>query len=155
MKTYPEIIQGSDEWYAIRLGMVTASCFGQAMAKGQGITRNKYMNKLVYERMYKRPAPATFTKTKAMQHGNDTEDEARDYCAELMGFEIKQVGFVEYNEDIGCSPDGLIGPDDLAELKCPETSTHMDYIRSDGKKLIATNNKQAQGQMFLTGRNQC
>lgn len=158
-KYYPDIIQGTKEWEDTKLGIVSASHFKEVMAKGRdgkaSTTRFKYMKKIAYERKYNRPAPKSFQGTKAMQYGIDTEDEARDFFAELMETEIKQVGFVKYNDDIGCSPDGLMGKDGLVELKCPETATHMDYILTGNRKLITTYNKQVQGQLFVTGREWC
>ena len=151
--------QLSDEWFNIRLGEVTASRFAEATAKGKngGVspTRNKLLNKLAFERIYNKPYPEKFKSTDAMQHGTDTEAEARNYFSKLFKYDINQVGYVEYNDDIGCSPDGLIGADGMVELKCPLVSTHMDYIKSKSKKLLSTYKKQVQGQLFVTGRKWC
>ena len=148
-----ECIQGSDEWITARLGIVTASNFSDATAKGTGIIREKLAKKLTYERIHNKPFPQKFKKTDSMQHGTDTEEEGRNYFAEVLGVEIKQVGFVKHNDYIGCSPDGLIGEDGLIEIKCPDTLTHMDYIRD--KKFPTTYKKQVQGQLWVTGRKWC
>lgn len=151
--------QLSPEWFAVRLGKVTASRFSEACAKGRGggvsTTRNKLLNKLAYERVYNELYPERLKITDAMQHGTDTEGEARDYFVKLFVCDVKQVGYIEYNADIGGSPDGLIGNDGLVELKCPLISTHMDYIRSDRRKLLADYKKQVQGLLFVTGRKWC
>ena len=63
-----------------------------------------------------------------MQHGIDTEDEARVAYEMATGQEVQQVGFCELSEWIGASPDGLIGEDKGLELKCPNSDTHLRYL---------------------------
>ena len=41
--------QRTDEWFAARLGKVTASNIAKVMAKGGGATRKNYMAQLVCE----------------------------------------------------------------------------------------------------------
>lgn len=162
MKIYPDIIQGSDEWIARRLGIVTGSNFSRAVSSGKGSapskTRKNYMKALVYERIHGIPFPGKFKGNTAMDHGTETEDEARDYFARLTKQEVQQVGFIEYDGDIGCSPDGLIGDDTTLEIKCPELLTYMDYVeadRIDFKKLSKAYRDQVQGGLFVTGRKYC
>jgi len=157
-----DCIQGSDEWYAIRLGKCTASNFSKAVSSGRGAavskTRKDYMKALVYERIHGVPFPGKFKGNSAMDHGTETEDEARCYFAALMREEIKQVGFIEYNDDIGFSPDGLMGDDATLEIKCPELLTYMDYIEADCidyGSLSKTYRDQVQGGLFVTGRKYC
>ena len=47
-----EVIQGSDEWFALRLGKVTASKVSDVMSKGTG--RATYMDDLLAERNQKK-----------------------------------------------------------------------------------------------------
>ena len=154
--------QGSPEWFAVRLGMVTASNFSKAVSSGRGSavskTRKDYMKALVYERIHGVCFPGTFKGNGAMDHGTETEDEARCYFASLMREDIKQVGFIEYNDDIGFSPDGLMGDDTTLEIKCPELLTYMDYIeadRIDFGSLSKAYRDQVQGGLFVTGRKYC
>lgn len=157
-----DCIQQSPEWYAARLGMVTASNFNKAVSSGRGSapskTRKDYMKALVYERIHGIPFPQKFKGNSAMDHGTETEDEARCYFASLMREDIKQVGFIEYNDDIGFSPDGLMGDDTTLEIKCPELLTYMDYIeagRIDFGSLSKAYRDQVQGGLFVTGRKYC
>lgn len=145
--------QGSDEWFAVRLGKVTASNFSQILAGGQGKSRITYMKMKAYERIHNLPFPKKFKGNASMDHGNETEEEARDLFAAIKDIEIKQVGFVEYSKDTGCSPDGLIGDDGLIEIKCPDTLTHMDYI--EGKTLPKAYRDQIQGQLWIMDRQWC
>ena len=47
--------QRSDEWYAARLGKMTASRFKDVMAKGQGKSRHSYMLQIAAERLSNLP----------------------------------------------------------------------------------------------------
>jgi hypothetical protein len=75
-----EIIQGSAEWHQIRLGKVTASRVADVVARtksGYGASRANYAAQLIAERLTGVPAESYVNA--AMQHGTDTEPEAR--CA--------------------------------------------------------------------------
>ena len=154
---YPKIHmmpQGEDAWLQIRLGKASASNFSKVLAGGSGKTRGDYMKKLAFERIHNLPFPDKFKGNASMEHGNETESEARDLFALHQGIKIDQIGFAEYNADIGCSPDGLIGDDGLIEIKCPDTLTHMDYIR--GKKTMPKSYvDQMQGQLWILKRQWC
>ena len=118
-----DIEQGSAEWKQVRLGKATASNFKKILAKGKGITRRKYMIELVAQRL-SGIIPEPYTNA-SMQWGIETEPEARREHELRTGYEVKQVGFVKHDDDIGCSPDGLIHQNGMAEYKCPETTTFL------------------------------
>ena len=153
MKTYPEIIQSTPEWFALRLGKITASNFSDAVAGGTGKTRKTRMKKLAFEQLNNIPFPEKFKGNSSMEWGNETEDEARNAFTTKTGLVVDQVGFIEYDDDIGYSPDGLIGEDGLLEIKCPDTLTHMDYC--DGGTLPKAYRDQMQGGMMVTDRKYC
>ena len=142
--------QGSDEWFLARLGHVTGSNFKVAMGtNGKGRKRLKYglieeIRKGEYRETYKSPA---------MADGSNLEDAARDYYSDLFGCKVNQVGFVEFSEYVGASPDGLIGDDGLLEIKCPITPTHIGYIDADA--LPSDYKEQVHGQLWVTGRKWC
>ena len=146
-----DCIQGTDEWFEARLGKVSASNFSSVLAGGAGKTRNAYMRKLVAEVLTGLPQ-ATYS-NEAMLRGIETEAEAREYYATLNNCEVVQVGFCELNENVGCSPDGLVGDDGLLEIKCPDTTTHIETILKD--KMQTTYIPQVQGQIWVTGRKWC
>ncbi len=143
--------QLSEEWFAARLGKVTASCFGQAMAGGAGKTRKTYMIKLVAERLTGEAAEGYMNA--AMQRGIEVEPEARAYYEAITEGKVEQVGFVELDENIGCSPDGLVGEEGMLEIKCPNASTHIETILAN--RSPAVYNPQIQGQLWVTGRTWC
>ena len=151
-----EIIQGSDEWKALRLGKVTASRVSDVIAKtksGYSASRANYMAQLIAERLTGTPAE-TFTNA-AMQHGTDTEPEARDAYCFYQNASVEQVAFVQHPKisQAGCSPDGLVGADGLVEIKCPNTATHLETLI--GQAVPGKYEAQMQFQMACTGRAWC
>ncbi len=148
MKIYEDIIQGSPEWYAVRLGKCTASNFATATAGGTGKTRKDYMIKLVAERMTGLPAESY--SNKAMERGSGTEQEARQYYEALNGVTVRQVGFIARDEDVGCSPDGLVGEPGMTQFKCPYSTTHLKYILAG--KMPTDYFKQVQGELWVAER---
>lgn len=148
MIIHSDIIQGSDEWYKIRLGKVTASNFSKVLAKGQGKTRKAYMLKLAAERLTGESQESY--SNGSMDWGTEHEDEARRHYEAINGVTVDQVGFVELNEDVGASPDGLIGEDGGLEQKCPLTTTHLEYIMANKAPSVYV--PQIQGTMWVTGR---
>jgi putative phage-type endonuclease len=151
-----EIIQGSDEWKALRLGKVTASRVADVVAKtksGYSASRSNYAAQLIAERLTGTPAES-YTNA-AMQHGTDTEPEARDAYCFYQGVTVEEVAFVSHPRigQAGCSPDGLVGEDGLVEIKCPQTATHLETLL--GQSVPAKYETQIQFQMACTGREWC
>lgn len=148
--------QRTPEWFSQRAGKVTASCIADLMAttrSGPSASRANYMAKLVAERLTGEVEQG-FTSA-AMQHGIDTEAEAREAYAFLHNATVIEVGFCPHPSIAmaGASPDGLVGDDGLVEIKCPSTATHIATLRGaaiDGKYV-----KQMMFQMACTGRQWC
>lgn len=155
MKVYDEILQNSPEWHDVRRGLVTASRFTDAMSKGRGsspsVTRKKYMLKLVAERLTGLSEESY--SNGAMEWGSETESAAREYYEALNGVIVRQVGFIARDEDVGCSPDGLVGADGMTQFKCPLSSTHIKTIL--GGKMPTTHIPQVQGEIWVTEREWC
>lgn len=148
--------QHSAEWYAARLGKVTASRVADLMAKtksGYSASRANYMAELICERLTMTQADQ-FTNA-AMQWGTECEPQARAAYEFLTGNTVTEVGFVDHPRVAmsGASPDGLVGEDGLVEIKCPNTSTHIETLLSEtvpGKYRM-----QMLWQMACTGREWC
>jgi putative phage-type endonuclease len=142
--------QGSIEWKKAKLGHVSASSIADVMAKGKGITRHKYMVKLVAERLTGEVSES-YTND-AMLHGVETEPLAKIAFENTTQTLIEKTGFWKHPEIewLGVSPDGLISTDAVIECKCPNTTTHIDYIFEDRCPLEYY--KQIQCQLWVTGR---
>jgi len=146
---YEDIIQSSPEWDAIRRGKITASVFKTAIGKGEG--RRKLMEALRDDRTGVIRPPGIITGP--MIRGTELESEAREQYITHNGPGAREVGFVELNEYIGASPDGLVGDDGMIEIKCPNYSTHNDWRGDD--KLPMTHRWQVYGGLWVTGRKWC
>lgn len=120
--------QRTDEWYKVKCGKISASSMSDVLSKGKGITRRNYMLKLIAERLSGIPQE-TYCNG-AMEWGINTEPMARLAYEETTLCAVEEVGFVEQDNFVGCSPDGLIGTDGMLEIKCPTTTTHLEYILS-------------------------
>ena len=148
--------QRSPEWYAHRLGRVTASRVADLMAQtktGPSAARKNYLAELVVERLTGQ-SPAAFSNA-AMQWGADQEPAAREAYEFMHAAQVQEVGFIDHPQiDMaGCSPDGLVGEEGMVEIKCPNTATHIDTLLRgaiEGKYL-----KQMQFQMACAGRGWC
>ena len=148
--------QGSEEWFTIRIGKVTASRVADVIAKtktGYSASRDNYMAQLICERLTGLKGES-FTNA-AMQHGTDTEPLARAAYEALKDVLVDEVGFVPHPtiEMAGASPDGMVGEDGLIEIKCPNTATHIDTLLS--QTVPGKYNTQMQFQMACTGRKWC
>lgn len=121
--------QGAGEWLQLRLGIPTASRFGDLMTptgkRRTGATPQKYLAELAYARITGEH-PSHF-ESKAMEQGTELEPEARAWYS--VGHEIRRVGFVaEDNGRWGASPDGLVGEDGGLEIKCPWEANFCRYL---------------------------
>lgn len=151
-----EIVQNSPEWFAARLGKVTASRVADVIAKtktGWGAGRANYQAELIAERLT--GVTATSYTNAAMQWGVDHEPEARAAYEFRTDSEVTLIGFADHPTIgmTGASPDGLVGDDGLVELKCPNTATHIDTLLSSF--IPAKYVTQMMWQIACTKRNWC
>jgi hypothetical protein len=121
-----DVEQGSDEWFELRRGIMTASKFSAVMASGkdggESLTRDKYMKLLAGELLSGQVAE-TF-RNEAMERGRQMEPIAREWYERTRLVDLKRVGFVrrtiptlDGSFDIGCSPDSQVGPKKGLEIK--------------------------------------
>lgn len=151
-----DLVQGTEEWHAARLGKVTASRVADVIAKtksGPAASRKNYEAQLIAEILTGEPTE-TFTNA-AMQWGTETEAEARAAYAFHTDRDVEEVGFIIHPTipESGASPDGLVGDDGMAEIKCPNTATHINTLltsKIDGKYVT-----QMQWQMACADRQWC
>lgn len=151
-----DIIQGSAEWHAIRVGKVTASRVADVVAKtksGWGASRANYMAELIAERLTGEPGEK-YTNA-AMAWGTEKEPDARAAYEFFRDAAVTEIGFVDHPSIsmTGASPDGLVGDDGLVEIKCPNTATHLDTLLS--QTVPAKYVTQMLWQMEVTGRAFC
>jgi putative phage-type endonuclease len=149
--------QRTDEWYAARLGKVTASSLYKVLAKtktGYGADRANYMTQLVLERVTGTKADSY--SNAAMQWGIDQEPFARAAYEASRGVLVEEVAFLPHPtiEMAGASPDGLVDDKGMVEIKCPDSKTALECWLSDNpveNKYFA----QMQWQMCCADRDWC
>jgi putative phage-type endonuclease len=126
--------QRSPEWFAARLGKVTASRVADVIAKtktGYSTSRENYMAQLICERMTGQKQES-FTNA-AMEWGTETEPLARAAYEAHANVLVDEVGIIDHPfiPMSAASPDGLIGDDGMLEIKCPNTANHFDTLLKD------------------------
>lgn len=146
--------QQSPQWLKERCGLLTASRMADAMAflKGgkEAEARKKYKIELTAERMT--DTMVSRFVNDAMQWGIEQEAFARDRYEEITGTLIEKCGFAIHGDIpcFGASPDGLIGPDGLIEIKCPTTATFIEWF--SGGIVPDQHKPQMLAQLAVTGR---
>lgn len=132
--TIHRIEQGSPEWFALRLGKVTASRVKDVCAtikNGWGAGRRNYAAELVVERL----TGETFESYCSidMKNGSEREPQARMEYELLKRCEVEQVGYADHPtiEMAGGSVDGFVGAYGFIEIKCPKAATHLAYLRGN------------------------
>jgi len=151
----------NSEWHNKRLGKFTASRFNHLMSEGRG--KDKVFGDKAITYMYEKIAEMMtgvphFIETRALEWGNDHEQEAIDRYVEETGVKVDSLGtvFCQYSklEYVGGSPDGFIGVDGIIEVKCP-------YVSANHVKTMLTQDIsndyyfQVQGNLMVTGREYC
>ena len=130
------LIQGSDEWFAVRMGKITASKLGDLMRVtkyGESTYKTRLRMELAIERLTGKSASDNFM-NRAMQDGVEREPDARKLFEAITGKEVALCGSFNHSTipNTSASPDGLIrGENSVLELKCPTHVTHCRNILSD------------------------
>lgn len=153
---FAAIEQGSQDWHAARLGCVTASRVADVVAKtksGYSAARQTYLGQLLSERLT--GLATEIFQNSAMRWGSDMEAFGVEAYEAATGLETFQVGFL-FHPNLayaGASPDRLVAPDGLVEVKCPTTSTHIETLLKG--EVPERYQIQMQWQMACTGRAWC
>lgn len=147
--------QGSEAWLQARCGIATASRFADIMAKtrsGYAASRKNYMAEKLIEVLTNTPTES-FTSA-AMSWGTDTEPVARLEYMLATGNDVEETGLWLHDTiKAGASPDGFVNHDGTLEIKCPNSATHLETLKTQQvpKQYFA----QVQGQLWITDRKWC
>ena len=147
MKIY-NVEQGTPEWLELRKGKMTASHACEIGNCGKGL--DTYILTLMSE--YYSSGEREYYTNSDMERGNELEELARSMYEMENDVEIEQVGFVEYTEFAGCSPDGLIGDKGLIEIKCPNDKNYFKFLLKGESAIDSKYLWQMQMQLLVTGR---
>lgn len=155
--------QGTPEWHQARSGVITASCFAEAVSKMSRVSgkrkagdptsaSDKYAADLAIERISGQPYGAP-PKAWVLDRGHEMEALARMHYEARTGGIADEAGLVLTEDRLfGYSTDGFVGDDGLIEIKAPIDSLKICEIM-DGD--IAEYMHQMQGGMWITGRKWC
>ena len=159
---FEEVEQGSDEWFALRLGIPTASLFSVLLAEGRdgeaSISREDLLDRYAGELLSGRPAEFTAKKIKtaAMERGTEMEPRARAYYQQThLGVKLEQIGFVRRRlpsgRFVGASPDAKVAGQKKG-LEIKTVAPHL-LVKMQRKGLAAMPpafRAQVHGTMYVT-----
>ena len=145
------VAQGSAEWFALRMGVPTASEFDQIMTPKTmkpSESRWKYAMRLVAERLMGYQAQS-LEGIRHIEDGKLNEPKAARQLAFSVGLEMRTCGFMLTDDGrFGASPDRIVvGRGDTVELKVPTDLIHLQYLLLDHDVYRC----QRQGQLLVAG----
>ena len=151
-----DVVQGTHEWFMARLGIPTASHFGEILTPATlklSKQARAYRYRLVAERFLGEPIQGP--STQFMDRGNTLEPEAiRQYEFE-NNCTVERVGlFLTEDLRVGASSDGLVGTKGIVEAKVFEAVHHVRELLSD-HEIDNAHKAQIQGNLWITEREWC
>lgn len=147
-----DVVQGEPEWYEVRKGVATASCFSKIITPtGRPSEQaDAYANLLIAEMIKDQPLEM-MAPTYWMEKGTINEVKAGELYEMMVGEQTSRAGFITDDTGlIGCSPDRLVGADGLLEIKCPAPQTHVKNMLQN--KIASEYIPQVQGQLYVACR---
>ena len=120
-RIYADLVQGSDEWHAVRCGLLTASEMSLIVTPTLKVANNDKSRSHLYELMAQRITDYVEPHyvSDDMLRGHEDEVRAVQLYSEKIA-PVSHVGFMVRDFggfSIGYSPDGLVGDDGLIEVK--------------------------------------
>ena len=147
-----DLVQGTPEWFAARVGLITGSRIAGVLGKSPFVSRRRLLRDMVEEANgihndYDAPP---------MKWGRDHEEEAAKLYTFLYAGddEVTETGF-HTKSGMGASPDRLVGDDGLVEIKCPYSQREGSSPDFRPISELPHYAHQIQLQMFVTGRKWC
>lgn len=151
---HPDLIQGSDEWLALRCGVLTASNMGLIMTPTGKAANNDKTRAHAYELAFQRLTGFVEPQyvSDAMLRGQEDEIYARAAYTEHFA-PVSEIGFItnaSWGFTIGYSPDGLVGDAGLIECKSRAGKYQVQTIAQD--EVPSEYVLQLQTGLLVTGR---
>jgi hypothetical protein len=120
-----DIEQHSEDWHKARYAKI-----GGTLSKGLFVKSDTLLEDVLSEICEEFDLKENY-QSFDMQRGSELEPEARKALNAYLGIELKEVGWLqcEENEYIGISPDGITDCQTIsAEIKCPNSKKHLKTI---------------------------
>ena len=124
-----DVEQNGPEWDLLRVGKITSSSLAKVMAnygKAFGDPARKYATEIALGQITEQVASSNYSNAH-MERGHIEEQFARAEYEDRYFSAVTNGGFFE-RDDIGCSPDGLVGDDGMVEIKSAIPSIHYARI---------------------------
>lgn len=150
-----EVEQRSQEWYDLRKGVFTSSEAHKLLGiKGLGQTGETYALEKAIEIVegFGDDELNTFD----INRGVELEPYAFDKFNEVKSLDFikaRKVGFIKLNDNVGSSPDGLIGLNEGLEIKCPRREKFYKIVALGVDAVDKEYVQQMQHQMWVGNLN--
>ena len=150
-----DVPQKSDEWFAARLGIPTASQFKRIVTPGGKLVadsvRQRYIDDLAAEAISGIPTPHYVSWD--MKQAAETEADSRLIYAMNHEVEVREVGLCYKDERklFSCSPDGLVDPNGGFETK-GTIYGGLQLARLREKRMMPEHIPQCQGFLYVCER---
>lgn len=151
-----DIEQGGEAWHSLRCGRIGGTSSAALLVNGKSASG---LGAGVFPIIYRKaaelvagPEPEGYV-SEAMQRGTDLEPVARRRYEDETFCTVQQVGYISVGDYLGHSPDGLVGPDGMIEIKCPAGPEFVRFACTGD--IPKEHYSQMQWGMFLTGRVWC
>jgi hypothetical protein len=133
VRYHPDLLQGTDAWYAARCGLLTASEMKHIItpAKLEYAKNDKertHLYELLAQRITKYVDPSYISDD--MLRGQEEESYARETYHEKYAA-VQEMGFItndKWGFTLGYSPDGLVGDDGTIECKSRRQKFQVEII---------------------------
>lgn len=139
--------QRSEEWYYLRKGKMTASNGNTISVCGKGL--ETYCYSIIAEKYSNNKESYS---NNDIERGIELEESARLTYEIETGNNVDLIGFIELNEFVGCSPDGLVVDDGGVEIKCPNDVNFIKLLINGEKQIDKDYLLQCQMSMLITKR---
>lgn len=135
IRQHDSVIQGSDEWLAMRCGILTASEMKHILTPKLKVADNEKTRTHAYELAFQRLTGHVEPQyvSDAMLRGQEDEIYAREAYRQHHA-QVTETGFITndtFGFTIGYSPDGIVGNDGLIESKSRCGKYHVQTIATD------------------------
>lgn len=146
--------QQTNEWYEARRGKLTASRFGDVVAKPSSKRHLQLVTDVVNE-IIGVPCLLEDDDQPWFLHGRTYEAEARGTYEFERDVDVEEAGFILHPkyDFIGASPDGLVGKDGCIEIKSRKSM--RAYLASVAAGVEPIHIPQIQGNIWINEREWC
>ena len=151
MKIYYDMEQWSEEWLKVRKWKLTGSHAQAIWNIWKGL--ESYVKKICSE-FFSSWEKESYS-NKHIERWHELEPQAREIYSLKNMVDVKQVWFIELNEFVWTSPDGLVWDDGLIEIKSQDDEKHFSLVINWPKEIDSWYIWQMQMNLWISERKWC